>query len=248
MTSPSAPHDPAAGPYGIVGDGRVAAHFAHYFSLLGLPFRQWSRRSTAGSLADCPVILLLVSDPAIEELADRYGDRTCIHFSGSFLSSRVHGMNPLMSFGRELYARAEYERIPFVVEDPALFRHLFPQLANPCYGIRAGDKARYHALCAMAGNFTGFLWARLFEEFPAALGIPAEAAILYLEQVCRNIAATPTQPERFLTGPIVRGDTEAVEKHLAALAGDPYRLVYEAFARILLNSPESPPSTSHTSG
>lgn len=224
----------AAGPFGIVGDGRVATHFAHYFRLAGIPFRQWSRRSPAESLADCPLILLLVSDPAIEELARRYPGRTRLHFSGSFTSAEIHGMHPLMSFGRELYSLPEYERIPFVAEDPALFRGFFPGLPNPCYGIRREDKARYHALCAMAGNFTGFLWARLFHEFPATLGIPAEAAIPYLEQVCRNIAAAPTQPERFLTGPIARNDAATVEKHLTALAGDDYRAVYEAFARIHL--------------
>jgi len=239
MTSNTAPQSPVEGHYGIVGDGRVATHFAHYFRLRGIPFRQWSRRSPAATLADCPVILLLVSDPAIEELASRYPGRTRIHFSGSFTSAAVHGMHPLMSFGREPYSLPEYERIPFVAEDPTLFRGLFPRLANPCYGIRLKDKARYHALCAMAGNFTGFLWAKLFQEFPATLGIPAEAAIPYLEQVCRNIAATPTQPERFLTGPIARNDAATVEKHLAALAGDDYRAVYEAFARIHLR-PDQP--------
>jgi 2-dehydropantoate 2-reductase len=228
----------SAAPYGIVGDGRVASHFAHYFGLLGIPFRQWSRRSPAQSLDDCPVILLLVADPAIEELARRYPGRSCAHFSGSLLSNAVHGMHPLMSFGRELYTLADYQRIPFVAENPAVFRRLFPRLANPCYGIRPQDKARYHALCAMAGNFTGFLWARLFQEFPAALGIPPEAAIPYLEQVCRNIAAAPTQPDRFLTGPIVRNDGQAVAKHLAALEGDPYRAVYQAFADIHLKRGE----------
>lgn len=234
---------PLAGPYGIVGDGRIASHFAHYLRLLGLPVRQWSRRAPADDLAGCPVILLLVSDPAIEELAARYPGRLCIHFSGSHLSPTVHGMHPLMSFGRELYTLAEYERIPFAVEDPALFRSVFLSLANPCHGIRPEDKALYHALCAMAGNFTGFLWAKLFAEFPARLGIPAEAAIPYLEQVCRNIAATPAQPERFLTGPIVRQDAATVDKHLAALADDGYRQVYEAFVRIHLRSdkPPSPP-------
>ncbi|WP_029918771.1 DUF2520 domain-containing protein [Nevskia soli] len=235
MTLNPALQGTAEGPFGIVGDGRVATHFAHYFRLAGIPFRQWSRRSPTVDLADCPVILLLVSDPAIEELASRYPGRRHIHFSGSFNSPDVHGMHPLMSFGRELYSLPDYERIPFVVEDPALFRSVFPRLPNPCYGIRREDKAHYHALCAMAGNFTGFLWARLFEQFPATLGIPPEAAIPYLEQVCRNIAAAPTRPETFLTGPIVRNDTHAVEKHLTALEGDPYRAVYEAFARIYLD-------------
>ncbi len=231
---------PAAGPYGIVGDGRLARHFAHYLRLLGLPLQQWSRRAPADDLAGCTVILLLVSDPAIQELAARYPGRTLIHCSGSFLSDTVHGMHPLMSFGRELYARADYERIPFVAEDPELFRRVFPTLPNPVHAIRREDKARYHALCAMAGNFTGFLWAKLLQDFPATLGIPPEAAVPYLEQVCRNIAATPTQPERFLTGPIVRGDRVAVDKHLQALDGDAYRAVYEAFARILLPPDKDP--------
>ena len=220
--------------YGIAGDGRVATHFARYFELLGLPFRQWSRRVPRQSLDGCDTILLLVSDPAIDTLAAQYPDRTCVHFSGSHISALAHGMHPLMSFGRELYDVEQYRRVPFVAEDPALFRRLFPRLPNPCHGIRIEDKARYHALCAMAGNFTGFLWAKLLHDFPATLGIPVEAALPYLEQVCRNIAASPSQPERFLTGPIVRGDAATVEKHLQALDGDPYGAVYAAFARVLM--------------
>jgi len=172
----------------------------------------------------------------IEELAGRYPDRTRVHFSGSFWSPDIHGMHPLMSFGRELYSRADYERIAFVADDPDVFRRLFPSLANPCYAIRPHQKARYHALCAMAGNFTGFLWAKLFEELPASFGIPPEAAIPYLERVCRNIGAAPTSPESFLTGPIVRKDVRTVAEHLAALDGDAYRPIYEAFARIHLSS------------
>jgi predicted short-subunit dehydrogenase-like oxidoreductase (DUF2520 family) len=242
MTSNSAAPGTNDAPLGVAGDGRVASHFAHYFRLIGLPFRQWSRRAPADDLAGCPLVLLLVSDPAVEELTARFPNAVRVHFSGSLRSAAAHGMHPLMSFGRELYAREDYERIPFVTEDPALFHRLLPRLPNPCHAIRPGDQARYHALCAMAGNFTGFVWAKLFQEFTTTLGIPAEAAVPFLQQVCRNIAATPTQPERFLTGPIVRGDTAAVAKHLQALQGDPYRSVYEAFARIHLDPDRTPPS------
>jgi predicted short-subunit dehydrogenase-like oxidoreductase (DUF2520 family) len=235
MTPSLAPN----GIYGIAGDGRVAAHFARYFGLLGIPFRQWSRRAPQASLDGCEVLLLLVSDPAIDELAARYPGHACVHFSGSHVSALAHGMHPLMSFGREPYSLQQYQAIHFVAEDPALFRRLLPRLANPCHAIRAPDKARYHALCAMAGNFTGLLWAKLLRELPDALGIPAEAAIPYLEQVCRNIAASPAQAERYLTGPIARGDRQAVAKHLAALEGDPYQEVYRALAGIHLPSPRA---------
>ena len=38
---------PATSSLGIVGDGRVARHLHHYFTLLNRPFRTWSRRSAA---------------------------------------------------------------------------------------------------------------------------------------------------------------------------------------------------------
>ena len=61
---------PATHPLGIVGDGRVARHFHHYFTLLNLPVRTWSRRSAAISpveaLAACDTILVLIPDAAIE--------------------------------------------------------------------------------------------------------------------------------------------------------------------------------------
>ena len=58
-----------ASPFGIVGNGRVARHFQHYFNLLGLPARAWSRRLEAQSppeaLASCQTRLILVPDAAI---------------------------------------------------------------------------------------------------------------------------------------------------------------------------------------
>ena len=33
-----------ASPFGIVGNGRVARHFQHYFTLLGFPVCTWARR------------------------------------------------------------------------------------------------------------------------------------------------------------------------------------------------------------
>ena len=58
-----------ASPFGIVGNGRVARHFQHYFNLLGLSVCAWSRRLEAPSppeaLAKCRTVLLLIPDAAI---------------------------------------------------------------------------------------------------------------------------------------------------------------------------------------
>jgi phosphoglycerate dehydrogenase-like enzyme len=36
--------------FGIVGSGRVARHFQHYFNLLGISVRAWSRREPGVSV------------------------------------------------------------------------------------------------------------------------------------------------------------------------------------------------------
>ena len=57
-----------AAPIGIVGGGRVARHFRHYFQLLGLEVRTWSRQSSDPSppeaLAACDTVLILIRDGA----------------------------------------------------------------------------------------------------------------------------------------------------------------------------------------
>ena len=42
-----------ATPFGIVGDGRLARHLQHYFDLLGLPVRSWSRCARWASCSRC---------------------------------------------------------------------------------------------------------------------------------------------------------------------------------------------------
>ena len=140
-------------PYGFVGDGRLSRHWRHYFTSLGLPWTLWSRRlarangvagrSAAAVLADCPIILLAVSDDAIAPVmatlrAEGLDDRTYVHFCGGRSFEGAFGAHPLMSFANTLYEPAFYRDIPIFVDadrsDPAgYFRSLFPGLPNPCF-------------------------------------------------------------------------------------------------------------------
>jgi hypothetical protein len=224
-------------PYGVVGDGKVARHFIHYFALLGLPVRQWSRRLAQSitvdqALADCETVLLLIRDSALESFISEnpgLARKRLIHFSGSLVVSGAQGFHPLMSFAQDLYDLATYESIPFVYEPkPHGFEEIFPELKNPHYAIDPEHKPLYHALCVMGGNFTVLLWQKLFIEFQSKLGLPWQAAIPYLKQVAKNLAQNP---DAALTGPLARKDFSVIEKNMNALSGDPYRGVYEAFVR-----------------
>jgi predicted short-subunit dehydrogenase-like oxidoreductase (DUF2520 family) len=224
----------AATPLGIVGDGKVARHFQHYFGLLGLPVSTWSRRtgslSPPDALSACRTVLLLIRDAAIVPLVDAWpalGEKRLVHCSGSLVTSVAEGVHPLMTFGPALYTLAEYRTIPFVCDAGGTpFAELLPGVPNPSFAIPVVHRPYYHALCVMAGNFSTILWVKLFDELQHRFGIPPSAAYPYVARVAANMLADADQA---LTGPLVRGDSETIATNLKALDGDPFRAVYTAF-------------------
>lgn len=231
---------PSKFPYGIVGDGRVARHFAHYLNLKKIQYKQWSRNAQRASgkcepfavLSECETILVLISDSAITPWIDAarlegLAPRRFVHFSGALVTDRAAGFHPLTSFNRNFYDLAEYERIPFICEKGnSVFAEVFPKLSNPSFEIPAESKALYHALCVMSGNFTVLLWQKLFEDLEKKLGIPSSAAIPYLERIAANLKA---DPRGALTGPLARGDEQTIRKNLDSLVGDRYQKIYQSF-------------------
>jgi predicted short-subunit dehydrogenase-like oxidoreductase (DUF2520 family) len=222
-------------PCGIIGGGRLARHLTHYLTESGIAVRGWTRRMAeppAVVLGDAPVVLVLITDDAIEPFLAEHRElasRLLIHCSGSLVTPLARGMHPLMSFGPDLYGLAVYWAVPFVCDQGGpLFREVFPTLPNPSFALDPARKPLYHALTDLAGNLTPVLWEKLFLTFEQELGIPRQAAILYLKRVV-DVCEGPSPFPR--TGPIARGDARTVRRNLAALVDDPIRAVYEGFAR-----------------
>ncbi len=222
-------------PCGIVGGGRLATHLGHYLRESGFAVRTWSRRDGGDpgeGLGDAPVVLLLITDDAIEPFVRSHPglrDRFLVHCSGSLVTPLAHGMHPLMTFGPDLYGLAVYWAVPFVCDAGGpLFRQVFPSLPNPSFFLAAERKPLYHALTDLAGNLTPVLWEKLFLTFERELGLPREAATLYLRRVM-DVCEGPSPFPR--TGPIARRDGRTVRRNLAALGGDPIAAVYEGFVR-----------------
>lgn len=226
----------ALAPIGIVGDGRVARHFVHYFGLLGIPARTWSRRAGAASpvdaLAGCGRVLILIRDSAVIPFLEEWPALKAmgpVHFSGNLVTPLARAAHPMMTFAERLYDLETYTSIPFVIDagGPA-FAELLPGLPNPSFTIDPAQRPYYHALCVLAGNGSTLLWAKLFDEFANRLGLPPGAAHPFLKQVAANVALNPA---RALTGPLSRGDDTTIRSNLAALEGDPFQGVYQAFVR-----------------
>ncbi|TAL33488.1 MAG: DUF2520 domain-containing protein [Alphaproteobacteria bacterium] len=150
-----------------------------------------------------------------------------IHFSGSLVSKKAWGAHPLMTFGPDLYPLEKYLSIPFVVDEKAPpFSELFPSLHNPNVRLNERQKAKYHALCVMSGNFSCLLWQKLFESLSEEFGISPHTADMYLRQQADNLLANY---KTALTGPLARGDQATIAKNLKALDHDPFQGIYQAF-------------------
>ena len=231
----------AAAPYGVVGSGRLARHLGHYLQQRGQEVRRWSRRTPGDSggssaapvtveqaLRDCPVVLALIRDDAIEPFLSSVdlSGKILIHASGSLRTPLATSMHPLYTFGPDLYPEDVYPRIPFVCDDDGPeFADVFPGLENPNWRISPSDRPRYHAACVLGGNFTTLLWTHAMEIF-ADVGLPPEVALPFLERTCANVAEHGGQA---LTGPLARGDRMTIQENIAALQGDPWVAVYRAF-------------------
>jgi len=230
--------------YAIVGGGRLARHFSEYFRFLEIPHTCWTRDRWSpfnsfeqpaaelrlrDTVAKADRVLLLVSDNAIAVLLKQYPflyEKRLIHCSGALSFPGIAGVHPLMTFADRLYGLDTYQSVPFIIEAGLSFDRLFPGLPNPHYVIDIEDKARYHAMCVMAGNFTQLLWQGISDRFEQQFEVPAQALHPYLKQVAKNFIQAP---EAALTGPLTRNDQQTIDRNLSALEGDPLQDLYAAF-------------------
>lgn len=225
--------------YGIAGGGRLAYHWRRYLELLQLPCRQWSRKASDTSprkhLSGCGTIIIAINDDALEPFIRANFLNTkavMVHCSGVLSTPLAHSAHPLAVLGSAGHALEFYSKILFVTEKgrPS-FSKLFPELPNPHVALSSKEKPYYHALCAMSGNFSSYLWRRFFEQGERELGLPRKALLHYWRSAAANIGG-PCD----LTGPLARGDRATVRRHLSALKGDMFESIYRAFAETFASS------------
>ena len=236
--------------YAIVGGGRLARHFSHYFQLLEIPHTRWTRDSRSRfntfelpdaeqrlkqAVRNAERVLLLVSDNAIAALPKQYPflhEKQLLHCSGALSFPGIAGAHPLMTFADDMYELETYRSVPFILEAGHLFEELFPGLPNPHFVINVEDKARYHAMCVMAGNFSQVLWKGISGRFEQQLDLAAGSLQPYLSRVAGNFIEAP---ETALTGPLARNDQQTIEKNIQSLDGDPLQDLYRAFVHFYQN-------------
>lgn len=216
--------------YLIVGRGRLASHIMYYFQLLELNVRQWHRDSSeciSDLIKTADVVMVLISDSELEHFIKQHLGASVrfVHCSGSLYFPDTLGMHPLMTFANTFYKRDVYEAFPFAVDgDVDVARKYFPHLKNKFIAIKPKDKALYHALCVMSGNFTVILWQKYLKEMHERWGVSQSDLMPYMQTQFDNILRSP---ESALTGPLARSDEQTLTKNMCALEGDPFQAVYK---------------------
>ena len=246
----------------VVGAGRMggALHRALTRSGFssGLSSRPKSAQAVAAThraLSEAAVVFLCVPDAQIEAIARQYAEafhegQIVAHCAGALdLSVLAGAASPGVSLGsmHPLCAIASPET-SFVGVHAAIagdesararLRELARAIGMTPFEIGEGERARYHAAAALAANGLMALAAQASALF-AECGVEPRQALAALLPLMRSsiVALDQKGLPGALTGPIARGDSQVVERHLKALArpGDETaRATYRDLSRTLLD-------------
>ena len=188
--------------------------------------------------ADTDLLLIATPDQAISEVAHAVEpvERTVVaHVSGSA------GLHPLASHRRRavlhpLVALPDAERgaerlvgawFGLAEDGDPLVAEVVASLRGRVVHVAETGWARYHAAAVIASNHLVALLGQA-ERVAASVGAPVEAFLDLARGSLADVAALG--PRDALTGPVRRGDTATVERHLDALPPEE-RPAYEAMAK-----------------
>jgi hypothetical protein len=222
----------------LIGSGRLAHHLAHWRKLNSqisrVEFQQWNRKEPVSVLMNYlekkPLVWLAISDSAlIPFYEDNLSDKNLkvVHFSGALHHPEMLSAHPLMTFTEKLFDDEFYNKIHFAITNCGALEEALPGFKNSYSIIFAAEKAFYHALCVVAGNFPQLIWNEVFKE-ARNLKIPEAALEVYLNKVTENFIQ---QKAAAVTGPLVRKDHITIEKNLEALKrNEELQNIYKTFA------------------
>ena len=210
----------------------------------------------ATNLGKAPVDIVWFSVPdseiarASEDLAATWEGKgkIALHSSGALTSDElaplrrrgasVASVHPLMTFVGG--SRPSFEGVPFAVEGDAaavrVAREIVKRLGGRPYPIRKQDKAAYHAWGTFASPLLTALLAtteRVAERARVHRKEAARRMMPILRQTLENYVEFGAA--KGFSGPIIRGDTKTIARHLQILKGVPAaQEVYVALARAAL--------------
>ena len=218
---------PAAAPsVRIVGAGRAGGALAA--ALGGAGWRVLPVLGRADDVRDAAhgvdLLVLATPDAAIASVAAEVApvDATVVaHLAGSLgldvlaPHERRAAVHPLAALpNAEVGAARLVGGCWFAVAGDPLARRIVDDLGGHAIEVADDRRAAYHAAAVVASNHLVALLGQV-ERIGASAGVPLAAYLDLVRTTVDNVAALG--PAAALTGPVARGDTATIERHLAAL-------------------------------
>jgi predicted short-subunit dehydrogenase-like oxidoreductase (DUF2520 family) len=204
---------------------------------------------------DADVVWFCVPDAEIASAGNRFSSmdwrgKVALHSSGVLSSdallplrkrgASIASMHPLMTFVRGEVP--DLTGVPFAIEGDRRAVRVARKIARDLGGmpvpIRPGDKVPYHAFATMVCPLLISLLAAS-EKAAMLAGLSAGAARRRMLPILRQTLANYEDlgAAKSFTGPIVRGDSETIRRHLKVLAATPdVRDAYRALAQSALRN------------
>lgn len=200
------------------------------------------------------VIFITTPDGVIsqvwEELLQQdISNRMICHFSGSLSSHVFSGreeagafgisMHPMYAFSDKFHSYEQFHTAYLTLEgDPeavAVMKPMWEELGHHVLTLKAQDKIKYHAAAAMASNeMLGLMQASL--DVLSECGFSEEDSMALLTPLVQGNIASMLENGcvNALTGPVERGDTQTVRKHLQALEGSEAGRIYQSLGSTMV--------------
>jgi hypothetical protein len=220
----------------IFGPGRVGTSIAAYAASLGhdvLVLARADADRAGNEVARADVAAAAIPDDALdgwlETWRDQLAGKRAFHLSGARVIEGLPGYHPLYSFPKTPLAPAQFGAIAIAREPGAApFAEIIPGANNPEFEVAPADRAFYHALAVVSGNFAAHLWNETAAAFAERLGPKGgEIFSAYFVSLVDRFRESPLAS---MTGPVARRDAGTVAANLKALEGSPrlYAL-YQSF-------------------
>lgn len=227
----------------IIGPGRAGGALAAALSGAGWrvdgPLGRDHDPATA--TAGARVVLLAVPDGDVAGLAASLapGDAVVAHVAGSLgldvlaPHQRVASVHPLVSLPDADLGARRLAGAWFAVAGDPVAAEVVDALGGRSVAVADEDRTTYHAAAAVAANHLVALLGQV-ERLARQVGVPLEAYLELARGALDNVA--DVGPASALTGPVARGDSATVARHLAAIPEDErttYAVLAEAAQRLV---------------
>ncbi len=205
----------------------------------------------------CDIIMIAVDDSSIAQVAHALSQAGVVnagtivfHLSGTYSSdvlaplqaegALIASVHPLRSFADPDKAIAHFSGTYCATDGDnaalSVLIPLFTQIGATPFTIDPADKGRYHAASVFAANFPIALY-HIAQKLYAECGINAKTSHHISHSLMQGVVTNAKDAldlKSALTGPLARGDTQVIDKHLAALDATPeLRSIYVALSEQL---------------